>query len=127
MYIIFNFQDIAICSNNIAICTKCDTILHLLFKFKSTCLEIEDGIHNYTNNKNKVDLDKITGLIGMDVPCDDQGRCPKICRTCLELTQPNNMKELKEDDTDMLLEILATCFPEVVSSFILFYIGINTI
>ncbi|KAG5885985.1 hypothetical protein JTB14_025380 [Gonioctena quinquepunctata] len=92
--------------DELLMCRLCNELLQEFFKFKSTCLEIEDSIHNYTNEDQfQVDLEKIMGLRELE-------KDGKICRLCLDFIDGDIFLELS-DENCLLVQMVQKCFPEM--------------
>ncbi|XP_018564798.1 uncharacterized protein LOC108906118 [Anoplophora glabripennis] len=92
------------CTDNHVICEDCTELLQQSFAFKSKCLEIEDSIHDFTNdNKDQVNLEKVLGI--------DEDDSKKICRTCLGYLESNAFTKL--DRANELKLIMEQCLPEM--------------
>lgn len=119
-----HFQDLKICRESY-ICYDCCCALQETFSFKSTCLEIEDTIHSYTNNGQiQINLDKITGLKDLEIN-DMIEKYSKICRTCLNVTEPLSYIKLDNNNAFMELEMMQYYLPEVVSQVKIFVPNID--
>ncbi|CAH1159646.1 unnamed protein product [Phaedon cochleariae] len=99
------------------LCIHCSSNLSKAFAFKSSCLEIEDNIHNYTNNGQvQVNLEKILGLNDMDDNTDDNEsvkRSMRICRTCLDIVEFEIFTRLDGYENHSINHILQKCLPEL--------------
>lgn len=82
-------------------------MLQQSFTFKSKCLEIEDSIHDFKNDKNvQVNLEEILGIKE-----DSGSERIRICRTCLGYLE-NVFTEL--DKSSELKIVIQMCLPEMV-------------
>ncbi|CAG9819896.1 unnamed protein product [Phaedon cochleariae] len=95
-------------SENIVLCKTCSNLVEEAFIFKSTCLEIEDNIHNYASDEVQADLEKLIGLKDID-----GGQRQKICRTCLDVIDNELVHELGCEKDNLLVNMLQKCLPEI--------------
>ncbi|KAG5883928.1 hypothetical protein JTB14_032151 [Gonioctena quinquepunctata] len=104
--------DLNLFNDNI-ICIDCDNFLSEAFSFKTSCLEIEDTIHNYTNEGTiQVNLEKILGLEENEEDCEKSGIL-KICRTCLEMVDCESYEWIIGNEQCFLTQMLKKCLPEM--------------
>lgn len=84
-------------------------------------MEIEETIHNYTNNGAvQVNLEKITGLKELEIN-DKIEKYTKICRTCLNVANSSYYIKITSNEPQLEVEMLQFSLPEVVSTYISFF------
>ncbi|ERL94511.1 zinc finger protein 711 [Dendroctonus ponderosae] len=94
-----------------SLCTNCLETLKQAYNFKSSCLEVEDKIHDFmSSNPSCVNLKQMVHATNSIEPIPD---ATSVCRTCLGVSEESLNTKIASYEGDPLQNMFEKCLPEM--------------